>query len=177
MLPFWHGNTFRIDWPFWGKSSCHQWIPPQAKNIKGALMLYFIIDRTSWTHHRIVINLRYSCVFTVMSVKHTKYHKHIDEHPTTHSFGQITRSVSILDTITQTQDIFSLVDIAWKHPKYPCFCILPLEYEVNTDLHKHEYSEVIYSNRNKSPKGMSGNSRLQKHGKHVHRFHLTKYTG
>ena len=63
---------------------------------------------------------------------------------------------------TQTQDIFSLADAAWKHPKYPCFCILPLEFEVNIDIHKHENSEVIYSNRNKFPKEMSGNLRLQK---------------
>ena len=40
--------------------------------------------------------------------------------------------------ITQTQDIFSLADAAWKHPKYPCFCILPLEFEVNIDIHKHK---------------------------------------
>ena len=45
--------------------------------------------------------------------------------------------------ITQTQDIISLVDAAWKHPKYPCICILPLEFEVNIDIHKHENSEVI----------------------------------
>ena len=82
-----------------------------------------------------------------------------------------------LHGITQTQDIFSLADTAWKHHEYPCFCILPLEFEVNIDIHKHENSEVIYSNRNKSPKEMSGNSRLQKHGKHVNRFHLTKCTG
>ena len=42
--------------------------------------------------------------------------------------------------ITQTQDIFSLVDAAWKHAKYPCFCTLPLEFEVNIDIHKHESS-------------------------------------
>ena len=66
--------------------------------------------------------------------------------------------------ITQTQDLFSLADAAWKHPKYPIFCILPLEFEVNIDIHKHVNSEVIYSNRNKSPKEMSGNSRLQKYG-------------
>ena len=29
--------------------------------------------------------------------------------------------------MTQTPDIFSLVDAAWKHTQYPCFCILPLE--------------------------------------------------
>ena len=57
-----------------------------------------------------------------------------------------------VDVITQTPDIFSLVDAAWKHPKYPCFCILPLEFEVDIDIHKHENSEVICSNRNKSPK-------------------------
>ena len=79
--------------------------------------------------------------------------------------------------IAQTQDIFSLTDAAWKHPKSPCFCILPPEFEVNNEIHKHENSEVIYSNRNKSPKAMSGNSRLQKYGKHVNRFHLTKYAG
>ena len=67
-------------------------------------------------------------------------------------------------SITHTQDIFSLADATRKHSKYPCFCILPLEFGVNIDMHKHENSEVIYSNRNKSPKGMSGNSRLQKHG-------------
>ena len=65
-------------------------------------------------------------------------------------------------SITQTQDIFSLADSAWKHPKYPCFCILPPEFEVNIDIHKHENSEVIYSNHNKFPKEMSGDSRLQK---------------
>ena len=79
--------------------------------------------------------------------------------------------------ITQTQDIFFLADAAWKHPKHPCFWILPLEFEVNIEIHKHENSEVVYSNRNKSSKEMSGNSRLQKHWKHVNRFHLTKCTG
>ena len=79
--------------------------------------------------------------------------------------------------ITQTQDIISLADAAWKHPKYPCICILPLEFEVNMDIHKHENSDVIYSNRNKFPKELSGNSRLQKHGKNINRFHLTKCTG
>ena len=79
--------------------------------------------------------------------------------------------------ITQTQDIFSLAEAAWKHPKYPCFCMLPLEFEVKIDIHKHENSEVIYSNRNKSPKKMSENSRLQNHGKYVNRFHRTKFTG
>ena len=75
--------------------------------------------------------------------------------------------------MTQTPDIFSLVDAAWKHPKYPCFCISPLEYGVDIDIHKHENREVLCSNRNKSSKEMPGNSRLQKHGKHVYRFHLT----
>ena len=79
--------------------------------------------------------------------------------------------------ISQTPDIFSLVDAAWKHPKYPWFCTLPLEFVVNIDIHKHENSEVLCSNRNKSPKEMSGNSRLQMYGKHVNRFHLTKCTG
>ena len=79
--------------------------------------------------------------------------------------------------ITQTQDIFSLAGTAWKHPKYPCFCILPLEFDVNIDIHKHENSEVIYSHCNKSPKEMSGNSKLQKHGKHVKRFILTECAG
>ena len=80
-------------------------------------------------------------------------------------------------TITQTPDIFSLADAAWKHHRYPCFCTLPLEFEVNIDIHKHENREVICSNRNKSPKEMPGNSRLQKHGKNINRFHLTKCTG
>ena len=79
--------------------------------------------------------------------------------------------------ITQTQDKFSLADAAWKHPKYPCFCILPLEFEVNIDIHKDENSEIIYSNHNKSPKEMFGNSALQKHGKHINRIYLTEYTG
>ena len=79
--------------------------------------------------------------------------------------------------ITQTQDIFSQADTAWKHPKYTCFCILPLEFEVNIDMHKHENSKVIYSNRNESQKEMSGNPSLQKHGKHINRLYLTKYTG
>ena len=62
---------------------------------------------------------------------------------------------------TQTQDIFSLADTAWKHHKNPCFCILPLDFEVNIAIHKHENSEGTYSNRNKSQKEISGNSRLQ----------------
>ena len=97
----------------------------------------------------------------------------IDQHQTAVKHTE-TRTLCI---ITQTQDIVSLADAAWKHPKYPCFWILPLEFEVNIDMHKHENSEVIYSNRNEAPKEMSGNSRLQKHGKHINRFHLTKYTG
>ena len=55
--------------------------------------------------------------------------------------------------------------------------MLQLEFEVKIHIHKHENSEVIYSNRNKSPKEMSENSRLQNHGKYVNRFRLTKYTG
>ena len=77
-----------------------------------------------------------------------------------YSFVQI-----ILDkpvSFPQTQDIFSLADAARKHSKYPYFCILPLEFGVNINIHKHENSEVLCSNRNKSPKEMSGNSRLQK---------------
>ena len=60
--------------------------------------------------------------------------------------------------ISPIPDIFSLVDAAWKHPKYPWFWILPLEFAVNIDIHKHENSEVLYSNHNKSPKEMFGNS-------------------
>ena len=41
----------------------------------------------------------------------------------------------------QTPDIFPLADVAWKHPKYPWFCILPLEFGVNRDIHKHENSK------------------------------------
>ena len=39
------------------------------------------------------------------------------------------------EQITQTQDKFSLADAPWKPPKYPCFWILPLEFEVNIDIH------------------------------------------
>ena len=82
------------------------------------------------------------------------------------------------DVMSQTPDIFSLADTAWKRPEYPCFCILPLEFGVNIDIHKHENSEVLCSNRNKSLiKEMSGNSRLQIRGTHVNRFHLTNCTG
>ena len=35
----------------------------------------------------------------------------------------------------QTPDIFSLAEAAWKHHKYPYFCILPLEFGVNIDIH------------------------------------------
>ena len=80
-------------------------------------------------------------------------------------------------TISQTPDIFSLVDAAWKRPKYPWFWILPLKFVVNIDIHKHENSEVLCSHHNKSQKEMSGNSRLQIHRKHVNRFHPTKCTG
>ena len=57
--------------------------------------------------------------------------------------------------------------------KYPCFCLLPLEFGVNIDIHKHENSEVPCWNCNKFWKEMSGDSTLQIHGKHVNRFHLT----
>ena len=79
--------------------------------------------------------------------------------------------------IPPTPDIFSLADATWKHPKYPWFCILLLDIGVNIDIHKHENSEVLCSNCNKSPKEMSGNSILQIYGKHVNRFDLTKCTG
>ena len=49
----------------------------------------------------------------------------------------------------QIPDIFSLVDAAWKHHKYPCFCILPPDFEINIDMHKHKNSEVVCSTRNK----------------------------
>ena len=50
-----------------------------------------------------------------------------------------------------TPDIFSLAEAAWKHHRYPCFCIFPLEFGVNIDIHKHGKSEVLCSNRYKSP--------------------------
>ena len=77
--------------------------------------------------------------------------------------------------ITWTPDIFSLADTAWKHHKYPCFCILPLEFGVNIDMHKHEKGEVLCYNPNKSSKEMPGNPSLQIHGRHYHRYHLAKY--
>ena len=72
----------------------------------------------------------------------------------------------------QTPDIFSLADAAWKHPKYPCICILPPEFGVNIYIHKHENSEVLCSTRNKTPYEMSGNSRLLIHGKHLNEIWL-----
>ena len=72
--------------------------------------------------------------------------------------------ICLQGSLPHSPDIFSLADAAWKHPKYPCFCTLPLEFGVNIDIHKHENSEVLCSNRNKSPKEMSGNSRFQIHG-------------
>ena len=66
-------------------------------------------------------------------------------------------------SIPQTPDIFSLADAAWKHLKYTCFCVLPLEFRVNIDIHKHENNEVLCSNCHKSLKEMAGNSILQKH--------------
>ena len=47
-----------------------------------------------------------------------------------------------------------MADTAWKHPKYPCFCILPLEFEVNIDIHKHENSEIIQTAINLQRKGL-----------------------
>ena len=47
-----------------------------------------------------------------------------------------------------------------KTSQMPIFCILPLEFEVNIDIHKHENRGVICSNRNKYPKEMSGSSWL-----------------
>ena len=64
--------------------------------------------------------------------------------------------------------LFGIVGIAlagraWKHPKYPWFCILPLEFGVNIDIQKHENSEVLCSNRNKSSKKMPRKPWLQIH--------------
>ena len=78
--------------------------------------------------------------------------------------------------ITQTSYIFSLADAVWNIPSTHV-SVLPLEFGVNIDIHKHENSEVICSNANKSPKEIPGNFRLQKHPKHVNKFHLTKCTG
>ena len=66
----------------------------------------------------------------------------------------------------------SLADAAWKHPKYPCICILPPEFGVNIYIHKHENSEDLCSTRNKTPYEMSGNSRLLIHGKHLNEIWL-----
>ena len=76
-----------------------------------------------------------------------------------------------------TQIYISLVNAAWEHTKYTCLCISLLEFGVNIDIRKHENSEVLCSSRNKSPKEMSRNSSLQKHGTRVNKFHLTKCTG
>ena len=76
--------------------------------------------------------------------------------------GAFNTNAQMMFTMPQTPDIFSLADAAWKHPKFPCFHILALEFGVNIDIHKHENSEVLCSNRKKSPKEMSGNFRLQK---------------
>ena len=55
-------------------------------------------------------------------------------------------------------------NISMKHHKYPCFCILPLEFGVNIYIRKYENSEVLCWNPYKFPKETSGNSRLQIHG-------------
>ena len=60
-----------------------------------------------------------------------------------------------------------------KHTQYPCFCILPLEFGVNIHIRKHENSEVLCSNRSKSPKEKSVHSRVQKPREHINRFYLT----
>ena len=51
--------------------------------------------------------------------------------------GWAVTSNIVMDVITQTPDKFSLADAAWKHPKYPCFSLLPLEFGVNNDIHKY----------------------------------------
>ena len=58
-----------------------------------------------------------------------------------------------------------------KIPKCPCFCILPLEFGVDIDMHN---SEDLCSNQNKYPKEMSGNSRWQKmvHFAPSHRYQV-----
>ena len=59
--------------------------------------------------------------------------------------------------------IFSLVatGLFWKYHKYnPCFCILSTEF-----IHKHQVTEVLYQNGNRSSVKISGNPKLQLHGK------------
>ena len=55
--------------------------------------------------------------------------------------------------------------------------IYPLRFGVNIHKRKHKNSEVLFSNRNKSPMEMSVNSRGQKHREHVNRSYLTECTG
>ena len=47
------------------------------------------------------------------------------------------REMIVTMWISQTPDIVSLVDAAWKHPKYSRFCILPLEFAVHIDWPAH----------------------------------------
>ena len=43
----------------------------------------------------------------------------------------------------QAPHMISLADAAWNYPKYPCFCILPLEFGVTIDVHKYENTHSL----------------------------------
>ena len=149
----------------------------KAHELCTALCLNWKRALPQWIHPNykipiITTGLQYITLYTKKPVTNTS-----DTYLRRSIFSLTGFAVFLLMLMPQNPDIFFLADAAWKHPKYPCFCILPLEFGVDIDIHKHENSEGLCSNRNNYPKGMSGISKWQKHGKHVNRFHLTKCTG
>ena len=104
------------------------------------------------------------CICGVKAFLHNVNSKHIAPHLHNSSIVNHTPSLKIKhlsNGMPQTPDIFSLVDAEWKHPKTPMFLHIAARVR-GLDIHKHENSEVLCSNRNKCSKEMSVNSRLQK---------------
>ena len=88
------------------------------------------------------------CVLSHYNMYDSPWNPHT-AHPFT-KWGLVRLSVSVTNHLYEpcfnypNPRYISLADAAWKHPKYPCFCILPLQFEGNIEIHKHKNSEVIY---------------------------------
>ena len=80
--------------------------------------------------------------------------------------------------MTKNLDIFSLVAIVigghWKHHKYPCFCIIPLEFGGIVDIYTYLHSMVLCWNCNRYSLKMHGHSELHIHRNHIGTFHLNQ---
>ena len=79
-----------------------------------------------WNLAVILVALLWRCLLISKQYKNFNSQSHRFKHLELGSYVEM--------SCAQIPDIFFLVDAAWKYPKYPCFCILPLEFFVNIDI-------------------------------------------